>query len=190
MQNLVKISRKLSKALRHNPTAFGLSMDKHGWVDVNQLLNVFNVERNDLYKIVQENDKKRFVLSEDKCQIRAAQGHSIDVDLQMQSIKPPAILFHGTTVEAIQKISVEGLLKMRRQHVHLSENVKTASAVGSRHGLPIVLRIDSDKMFSDDFTFYLSDNGVWLTDFVPPQYITIVSGQHRINAFDAISRAL
>lgn len=175
-QELVKISKFLSKVLRHKPELINLNVDKNGWVSVEELLEnsnkngyLFTLE--ELYEIVEENDKKRFALSEDKTKIRANQGHSFEVDLELKSIRPPDILYHGTTFNAISPIRKGGIQKMNRQHVHLSETIDVAIKVGSRKGKPEVLSINSKHMFVDGYKFYKSENGVWLTDSIPSKYI-------------------
>jgi putative RNA 2'-phosphotransferase len=124
--------------------------------------------------IVETNDKQRFAFNEDKTLIRASQGHSIEVHLQLSETQPPALLYHGTVEKFIPLIKEEGLKKMSRQHVHLSSNKETANAVGSRRGKPIRLIIEAGKMNKDGYPFYLSQNNVWLTDHVPVQYISFL----------------
>ena len=135
--------------------------------------NGFPITEEELAQIVAENDKQRFSFDETGKKIRANQGHSTEVDLQLQSVEPPAQLFHGTVGKFLHQILAEGLRKMDRHDVHLSKDVETATKVGQRRGKPVVLVIDSAKMAADGFKFRLSDNGVWLTDHVPPQYIRL-----------------
>jgi len=174
--DIVKASRFLSLVLRHNPSKIDLILDEQGWANVNELLERmnqrnFNLDRNDLELIVEKNNKKRFTFSEDGDFIRANQGHSIAIDLALEPIKPPLQLFHGTATKSVSVILREGLKKMRRQHVHLSDNMDTAVNVGGRHGKPVVLIVESRQMYKDGFEFFCSKNGVWLTDRIPAKYI-------------------
>jgi len=174
------VSRFLSLVLRHKPETIGIVLDKGGWVDVDVLIQKLHehgseVTREEIYSIVESNDKKRFSLSEDGNRIKAAQGHSVDVKLELKREVPPFTLYHGTVEAAIAIIRREGLSKMRRHHVHLSKDVETATKVGARRGKPIILEVQSRKMYADGHHFFLSDNGVWLTDQVPPQYIVFPS---------------
>jgi putative RNA 2'-phosphotransferase len=171
------ISKFLSLVLRHQPELIGLALDANGWADVNELIQAaatkdvhFTLAQ--LEEIVATNDKKRFIFSPDKKQIRANQGHSIQVELDLQAQEPPAILYHGTVEKFMDSIMAQGLLKMERQHVHLSATVATAEQVGGRRGKPVVLRVQAGQMQADGYVFYLSENQVWLTDEVPPKYIT------------------
>jgi putative RNA 2'-phosphotransferase len=173
-----KVSKTLSYVLRHKPEQIGIIIDKNGWTDVNDLLNkisikVENVTFEVLEEVVAENDKQRFSFNEDKTKIRANQGHSIKVDLELKTKRPPKTLYHGTTKEAIDGIVKSGLIKMNRQHVHLSDEKETATKVGSRRGKAIIIFIDTQKMYADGFKFYQSENGVWLTDHVPSKYLYI-----------------
>ncbi|MCA9174866.1 MAG: RNA 2'-phosphotransferase [Planctomycetales bacterium] len=174
---LVKASKFLSLLLRHQPDTVGLILDDQGWVDVDELLEKVNAagRRWDLellQQVVATNDKRRFRFSDDGKRIRANQGHSVDVDLQLEPAEPPELLFHGTAQRNLQSILRAGLDKRRRKHVHLSSDRMTAHKVGSRHGSPIVLAIASARMYADGLIFFLSDNQVWLTDSVPPEYIS------------------
>lgn len=171
------ISRFLSLVLRHKPETIGIKLDKAGWVDVDVLLAQLAkhnkiVTREELESIVTENDKKRYVLSEDGLRIRAAQGHSIDVDLGLKSEVPPLVLYHGTVEKFLKPIRKEGLQKMNRHHVHLSKDQETATKVGTRRGEAIILQVAAKHMHNDGHKFFISDNGVWLTDHVPVSYIT------------------
>ena len=174
---LVKISKYLSKHLRHQPERLGLTLDPGGWVAVDGLLasctaGRFPLSRKELEEVVANNDKKRFSFDSTKTLIRANQGHSVEVDLQLQPQIPPDVLYHGTGEKTVELILSAGLLKMNRHHVHLSPDVETARKVGTRHGRPVVLIIDAAAMHTSGYTFYCSDNGVWLTDHVPPHYLT------------------
>lgn len=176
-QKLVKTSKFLSLVLRHRPHAIGLRLDGQGWARVDELINAArkhgkNLNYDLINKVVATNDKKRFTLSEDGKKIRANQGHSIKVDLGLKPAKPPQHLFHGTASKFMKSIDRKGLVPSGRHHVHLSTDYKTAKKVGMRHGTPVVLRIDAQQMYSDGALFYVSDNGVWLTDAVEPKYFS------------------
>lgn len=162
-------SRGLSKILRHKPD--GYSMDKNGWVPVEEILSKNNLTMEELIEVVETNDKKRFTISDDKTKIRANQGHSIEVDVELKSAIPPFVLYHGTGMKFMPDIINQGIKKMNRQHVHLSESLETAIKVGSRKGKVAILEVRSREMNTDGIKFYLSENGVWLTDFVDPKYL-------------------
>ncbi|WP_379966886.1 RNA 2'-phosphotransferase [Epilithonimonas sp. UC225_85] len=171
------ISKFLSFVLRHKPETISLTLDENGWADVDELITKstnysqsFTFE--ELDEIVQTNDKKRFIFNEDKTKIRANQGHSIDVDLALTPQQPPEFLYHGTAQSNIDSILENGIEKRNRQYVHLSQEKETATKVGMRHGKPMILTIKTGKMFEDGSLFYLSDNNVWLTDFVDAKYIS------------------
>jgi putative RNA 2'-phosphotransferase len=173
---LVKISKHLSKHLRHRPERLGLTLAPGGWVPVEQLLKAcrhhqFPITREELDEVVARNDKRRFSFDETGTLIRANQGHSVPVDLQLEPVLPPAVLYHGTGQTSVQAILREGLRKMNRQHVHLSPDVATALRVGGRHGVPVVFEVDALRMSQTGATFYCSANGVWLVDSVPPDYL-------------------
>lgn len=175
---IVKVSKYLSKHLRHQPERIGLALEPGGWVRVDDLLAAcaahgFRISRTDLDTMVAENDKKRFSFDETGERIRANQGHSVEVDLGLEPAAPPDVLFHGTGAQSVESIRREGLQKMRRHHVHLSRDTETAVRVGSRHGCPAVFAVDAEAMVAAGHTFYVSDNGVWLTDEVPPQYLSL-----------------
>lgn len=170
------ISKYLSYILRHDPDDAGIILDKNGWTNTHTLIQQVKLrfpalDKTILEYIVATNNKQRFIFSDDKSLIRANQGHSIDVELNLLEQEPPTVLFHGTTIGNINSIMQEGLKKQSRHHVHLSENVTTALQVGSRHGRVSILKIHSGKMYADGYTFYISANHVWLTDHVPPVYI-------------------
>jgi putative RNA 2'-phosphotransferase len=179
MQDRTKhTSRFLSLVLRHQPEAIGLRLDDQGWACVVELIDACNkfgtpLTREELEHIVATSDKKRFSFSPDGLYIRANQGYSIRVDLGFEPRQPPETLYHGTALRLLGRIQMEGLNKGARHHVHLSSDVLTAARVGSRHGKPIVLQIKSGQMYLDGYGFYLSENGVWLTDHVPPEYLII-----------------
>jgi putative RNA 2'-phosphotransferase len=171
-----QLSKLLSFILRHHPEHIGLQLDQQGWASVEDLLARLNasgtvIDMITLEEIVATNSKKRFAFNEDKTQIRASQGHSIGIDLQLQPAEPPAILYHGTAEINLESILAQGLKKQSRQHVHLSDNLQTAKTVGSRHGKPVVLLISAKQMAEEGHLFYVSDNGVWLTEEVPGRFI-------------------
>jgi putative RNA 2'-phosphotransferase len=148
-----------------------LELDQSGWADVQELIQKadrFTME--ELEYIVANNNKKRFAFNSDKTKIRASQGHSIDIDLNYKESRPPAALYHGTATRFVDKIMKDGLKKMNRHHVHLSDDCKTAVEVGRRHGKAVVFKIWTSQMYEDGFKFYISDNGVWLTEHVPEKY--------------------
>jgi putative RNA 2'-phosphotransferase len=176
----IKISKYLTKHLRHTPDRLGLTLAPGGWVGVDELLaacadHQFPFTRIELEEVVAANDKQRFSFDETKTRIRANQGHSTAVDLQLEPQTPPDLLYHGTSEKSVSAIERSGLLKMSRHHVHLSSDLETARKVGMRHGRPVVFAVDTAAMQQAEFTFYCSDNGVWLVDEVPPQYLTQVS---------------
>jgi putative RNA 2'-phosphotransferase len=173
---IVTTSKLLSYVLRHRPDSIGLALDAHGWAGVDELLACLaaqgkRVDRTLLERVVAENDKGRFAFSEDRARIRASQGHSIAVDLQLREAEPPAVLYHGTASRFLKSILASGLRAGARHHVHLSADVQTATRVGARHGFPAVLLVDAARMRADGIAFYLSDNGVWLTANIKPGYL-------------------
>lgn len=173
-----KLGRFISMVLRHKPESIGIVLDEHGYADVKELLKAMNekgksIDMAILERIVAKNDKKRYSFNQDHTKIRANQGHSIAVDLQLQQKIPPKILYHGTATRFLESIQKRGLLKMSRQYVHLSKDIQTAVKVGQRHGKVVVLNVDAEKMVKDGYCFYLSDNGVWLCEKVPYQYLSI-----------------
>jgi putative RNA 2'-phosphotransferase len=174
-----KISKYLSKHLRHTPERLGLTLATGGWVNVDDLLSAcalhqFPVTRAELEEVVDTSDKQRFSLDESKTRIRANQGHSVDIDLELQPQTPPDVLYHGTGEQSVPAILQSGLLKMSRHHVHLSKDAETARKVGMRHGHPTILAIAASDMHQVGCIFYCSENGVWLVDSVPPQYLSVV----------------
>jgi putative RNA 2'-phosphotransferase len=172
----IRISKLLSYVLRHNPGHIGIQLDENGWVSVDVILRQLNLQGekvnwNILKEVVDTNSKKRFKLNEDFTMIRASQGHSIEIDLNYELKEPPGILFHGTVEKNLASIKEGGLQKMNRQHVHLSSDQETAYKVAQRHGKPVVLVVRALNLFERGHSFYISDNGVWLTDHVPAEYI-------------------
>lgn len=171
------ISKLLSYILRHSPETIGLKLDENGWADVDELIAKFDLyERRIDFElldyIVENNDKKRFAFNEGKTRIRASQGHSISIELNLDEVEPLECLYHGTVEKFLSDIEAQGLQKMSRQHVHLSADRETANKVGNRRGKPIILTINSGAMHRAGYKFYLSDNNVWLTDVVPAEFIT------------------
>lgn len=171
-----KISKFLSLILRHQPETIGLSLDRNGWAEITDLIQKSNdygikFDLIILKKIVATNDKKRFAFSRDFKKIRANQGHSINVNLGFMNHEPPEFLFHGTAMKSVQSIKLTGLEKRSRQHVHLSKDLETAIKVGQRHGKPYIYKVKAKEMYDSGFKFYISDNGVWLTDQVPVKYL-------------------
>ena len=172
----VKISKFVSSVLRHKPENIGLTLSKDGWANVYELIEKIkatgrNIDKDILERVVLYNDKKRFSFNENHTLIRANQGHSINVDLGFEEKEPPEILFHGTSIDNIDSIKQEGINKMNRLHVHLSLTEDIAKKVGERHGKPAVIKINSKQMYEDGIKFYLSENKVWLCDYVDPKYI-------------------
>ena len=172
----IKVSKYLSKHLRHEPERIGLQLAPGGSVSVDALLdacarNRFPVSREELDEVVTTNDKQRFAFDPTGTLIRANQGHSVEVDLQLEPVPPPALLYHGTGAKTADVIRRMGLQKMARHHVHLSIDIPTATKVGARHGPPVIFVVDAAAMHQAGHLFYCSANGVWLTDQVPPQYL-------------------
>lgn len=172
-------SRFLSLVLRHRPDKIGITLDENGWVAVDDLLEAcgrhgHRMTREVLDRVVAENNKKRFSYSDDGKMIRASQGHSVNIDLGYEPVEPPEFLYHGTVDRYTDSIKANGLIKRQRHHVHLSKDLETAANVGSRRGKPVILTILAGKMHQDGHKFYISENGVWLTDTVPPEYIKIL----------------
>jgi putative RNA 2'-phosphotransferase len=177
----VGLSKFLSFVLRHKPDAIGLTLDPQGWVSIDELVTKGNAagtlfNRDDVLLVVKTSDKKRFSVSAGELSIRAAQGHSVSVELGLSSREPPPVLYHGTATRFVGSILSQGLTPQKRQQVHLSADVATAERVGQRHGKPVVFKIDALHMHRLSFKFYLADNGVWLTDQVPPEFLALPSG--------------
>lgn len=171
-----RISKFLSLVLRHHPEAIGIQLDENGWISVDILLKQLathgkNISKEILDHVVATNNKKRFGYNEDETKIRANQGHSVEVDLNYTPQQPPAILYHGTAERSLESIFKTGLEKRNRHHVHLSMDVNTALAVGSRYGRPVLLIVSAGEMYTDGYSFYVSDNKVWLTEHVPVKYL-------------------
>jgi putative RNA 2'-phosphotransferase len=174
-KRLVTISKYLAKHLRHAPHELGLRLRPGGWVPVDDLLSAahrhgFPISYDDLVECVETNDKQRFAFDISGELIRADQGHSVEVDLQVEEREPPETLFHGTVKRFMASILKDGLIRGKRHHVHLSKDVETTTKVGARRGKPVILTVDAGRMQRDGHRFFLSANGVWLTDAVPPGY--------------------
>lgn len=168
-------SRFISLILRHKPETIGITLDEHGWANVKDLIEGIKKTRpfdmDMLEEIVRTDNKQRYSFNEDKTLIRANQGHSISVDVELKKAVPPDILYHGTGEKYVSSIDKEGLLPKSRLYVYLSKDEDTAVNVGKRHGKPVVYKVDARKMQEDGFEFFLSVNGVWLTNEVPVKYI-------------------
>ena len=175
MSNLVSTSKFLSLVLRHQPEVIGLILDDSGWADIDTLIRLSQAHkpltRALIEQVVEENSKQRFAISDDGRRIRANQGHSIEVELGLQPVTPPTRLYHGTATRFVDAIRREGLVKRSRQHVHLSADAGTATTVGARHGKPSVLIVRAGEMAAAGYAFFRSENGVWLTDAVPVEFI-------------------
>ncbi|NEA82671.1 RNA 2'-phosphotransferase [Actinospica acidiphila] len=170
----VRVSKYLAKHLRHQPERIGLSPDAAGWVEIDALIDAaadhgFPITRDELDHVVAANDKRRFAVEGSR--IRASQGHTIPVDLQLPTAVPPAWLYHGTVARNLDAIRCEGLRPMDRHAVHLSADRETATRVGARRGRPVVLSVDAGAMHRDGHVFHVSANGVWLTAAVPSRYL-------------------
>ena len=179
-QSIQKTSKFLSYVLRHRPDEIGITLDAQGWVAIADLLKNANAHGKQLtessvLEAVRTSDKQRFAISSDGLQIRANQGHSVKIDLALPQTMPPTILFHGTASRFIASIMVQGLIAGSRHHVHLSATQDTARTVGARHGMPVILEVKAKEMHEAGFPFFLSENGVWLTEAVPPQYLKRLS---------------
>jgi putative RNA 2'-phosphotransferase len=171
-----KLSKFMSFVLRHRPDAIGLTLDPQGWASIDDLVLKSNAaghnfSRDDLMHVVNTNEKRRFTVSADGQCIRAAQGHSLAVDLSLSEQEPPTVLYHGTARRFLPSILSNGLKSQARQHVHLSTDEATAKVVGQRHGEPVVLAVEARRMHAEGFQFFFADNGVWLTDQVPPEFL-------------------
>ena len=176
-QDKKRISKFLSLVLRHAPEKIGLDIDENGWASIKELMfkSKLKFSLEDLEEVVETNDKKRFTFNGDLTKIRASQGHSIKVDLELKEIKPPEFLYHGTVSKFMELIKEQGLKKMSRNHVHLSEDRETAIKVGSRRGQAIILSVRSGEMYRKGIKFYQSKNKVWLTNEVPNEFIEFKS---------------
>ena len=177
MKNLKKTSVFISLILRHKPEAIGITLDEHGWAGVDELIRGINaaegysIDMETLEEIVRTDEKGRYSFNEDKTLIRANQGHSVNVDVELKECEPPEQLFHGAGEKYVAAIRREGLKPKSRLYVHLSKDKETAEKVGARHGKPHTFFVHSGKMYRQGYKFYLSENGVWLTKSVPPEFL-------------------
>lgn len=176
--NQKETSKFISLILRHKPDVIGITLDEHGWANVDELIagvsKTHPINMDILEQIVAEDEKQRYSFNEDKTLIRANQGHSIPVDVELEEKEPPEILFHGTGEKYVDSINKSGLIPKSRLYVHLSSNEETAYKVGTRHGKPVIYKVKSKKMYQDGYKFFCSVNGVWLTKAVPVRYIEII----------------
>lgn len=170
-----EVSRYISLILRHKPEVVGLKLDEHGWVNVDQLIEgvsrKYMINRSILEEIVETDNKQRYSFNTDKTKIRANQGHSVNVDVELEEHQPPEILWHGTDKKFVDAINEQGLIPKSRLYVHLSKDPETARQVGARHGESVLYKVSAGQMFRDGYKFYLSKNGVWLTKEVPVKYL-------------------
>ena len=178
-ERLTRVSKKLAKYLRHTPEELGLTLQPGGWVPVDDLLNAarnhgFPINYDELVEVVETNDKRRFSFDDTGDLIRANQGHSVLVDLQLEEATPPDVLYHGTVDRFLPSVLEVGLTRGNRHHVHLSKDIETARRVGARRGKPIILMVDAGRMNKDGHQFFVSANGVWLTDAVSPSCLTVL----------------
>ncbi len=173
--SLKETSKYMSLILRHKPDAIGITLDEHGWANVDELIagiakdNEFNMEI--LEEIVRTDEKQRYSFNEDKTLIRANQGHSIPVDVELEEKEPPEILYHGTGEKYVAAVDEQGLIPKSRLYVHLSKDEETAVKVGSRHGKPVIYIVKAKQMHDDGYKFFISANNVWLTKEVPVKYL-------------------
>ncbi|WP_129020800.1 RNA 2'-phosphotransferase [Edaphocola flava] len=178
-KTITRLSKYLSLVLRHQPESLGIVLDENGWTEVSVLLQKMQLSNPELNRtllehIVEINAKQRFAFNETKDKIRANQGHSVSVQLNYSPQQPPEVLYHGTAQHYLDSIQHQGLVKGARHHVHLSKDIETARQVGQRHGKPSILSIDTKQMQQDGHLFYCAENGVWLTEQVPVQYLKLL----------------
>lgn len=186
----MQTDRLLTYVLRHKPESIDIEVDKNGWTDVTQLILKINshpklkerINFSKLKSLVDTDSKSRFEFKDSFTKIRACQGHTIKVDLQLKEEAPPEILYHGTIEKSLKLILKEGIKKMSRHAVHLSTDIETATEVGSRRATPLLLKIEALRMRADGYKFYKSTNGVWLTEKVPPKYIKVHYGKLKPNS--------
>ena len=175
MTDYTSLSKFLSMVLRHKPETIGIKLDSHGWANVDELIDKMSkrkyINKDILEYIVKNDEKQRYSFNEDKTLIRANQGHSIKVDVELEEKEPPDILYHGTATKFVDGIEKEGLKHQSRLYVHLSKDIDTATKVGLRHGELVIYEVKAKEMFNDGFKFFISANGVWLTDHVPVKYL-------------------
>lgn len=170
-----RTSKYISMILRHRPETIGIRLDEHGWARTEELIagvsRTHPLDMEILEEIVRTDEKQRYSFNEDHTLIRANQGHSVDVDVELKSARPPVYLYHGTGEKSAESIEKDGIIPRARLYVHLSADYKTAVKVGERHGKPVVYRVLAEKMAEDCYEFLLSVNGVWLTKYVAPEYL-------------------
>ena len=176
MKSLTELSKFIALILRHKPETIGISLDQNGWANVGELIDGINqsghsIDMETLEEIVRTDEKGRYSFNDDKTKIRANQGHSVNVDVELKEVVPPEILFHGTGERFSESIKSEGLKPMSRLYVHLSKDVETAVKVGKRHGKPFVFVVKTGEMYKRGYKFWNSENGVWLTKAVPPEFL-------------------
>ena len=176
-RRLERLSKFISMILRHKPEVIGITLDEHGWANVDELVEGINkneaFSKATLEKIVKTDKKQRYSFSQDKTLIRANQGHSIPVDVELEKKEPPKVLYHGIGVKSVKAIQEQGLLPMERLYVHLSTDVETATNVGKRHDTPVIFQVNAEQMQKDGYDFFQSVNGVWLTKEVPTKYLEL-----------------
>lgn len=175
---MTSLSKLMSYALRHHPEELGIKLDENGWVSLKTFTQALQsrdrtISVDEVRNVVESCEKQRFSIDEAQQKIRANQGHSIQVDLQLEAKQPPNILYHGTVDRFLDSIFRDGLLPQLRHHVHLTESLNTAKSVGARRGRAVILEIETRELVSNGAQFYLSENQVWLIDHVPSQYIKL-----------------
>lgn len=175
-----RLSVFISLILRHKPETIGIKLDDYGYADVNELIEkINNTGRNInieiLEQIVKEDNKQRYSFNDDRSKIRANQGHSINVNVELRELEPPRFLYHGTATRFLDNIKKEGIVSKSRLYVHLSNDIDTAVQVGKRHGVPVVLKINTGKMYENGYKFYLSENNIWLCKYIPFEYVEKIS---------------
>ena len=177
--SLKETSKFISLILRHKPEVIGISLDEHGWANVDELIAGISktqpIDMAILEQIVAEDEKQRYSFNEDHTLIRANQGHSIPVDVELEEKEPPEYLYHGTGEKYVASIEAQGLIPKSRLYVHLSPDADTARRVGQRHGKPVIFAVKSGEMYRDGMKFYRSVNGVWLVKEVPRRYLDLYS---------------
>lgn len=179
-RRLERISKFISMILRHKPEAIGITLDEHGWANVDELIKGINetgeevkFSKDTLETIVKTDKKQRYSFSQDRTLIRANQGHSIPVDVELEKKEPPKVLYHGTGIKSVKVIQEQGLLPMERLYVHLSTDVETATNVGKRHDTLVIFQVNAEQMQKDGYDFFQSVNGVWLTKEIPAKYLEL-----------------
>ena len=181
MADLTKTSRYIALILRHKPETIGITLDTHGWANVKELIKgvskKYPIDMDILEEIVRTDEKQRYSFNEDRTLIRANQGHSIPVDVELEEVEPPEYLYHGTATKYVDSILSDGLIPKSRLYVHLSGDKGTATNVGERHGKPVIFRVRSKSMYLQGYQFYRSSNGVWMTKEVPTEFLEIQWGQ-------------